>query len=147
MMMLRKGMIALLAAVAVGLAAPTMALARGGGGEGGGGHGGGGGGFGGHGGGGFGGGGFGGHAGGFGGHAGFGGGAFHGGFHGGGFAGRGFHGFGHRFAFGGGVYPYYDDYAFYPYDDYYDDSDNCYVVQRHVHTTYGWRWQPAQVCA
>src|SRR3981189_2305671 len=73
MIMLRKTAIALLAVASVGLAAPTMALARGGGG-GGGGHGGGGGGMGG------------GHGGGFGG--GFGG----GGFHGGGFGGRGVHG-------------------------------------------------------
>src|SRR6266403_2469833 len=71
MIMLRKTAIALLAVASVGLAAPTMALARGGGG---GGHGGGGGGMGG------------GHGGGFGG--GFGG----GGFHGGGFGGGGFHG-------------------------------------------------------
>src|SRR5882724_8231256 len=74
MIMLRKTAIALLAVASVGLAAPTMALARGGGGGGGGGHGGGGGGMGG------------GHGGGFGG--GFGG----GGFHGGGFGGGGFHG-------------------------------------------------------
>ena len=62
--MLRRKMFALLAVAAVGLAAPTMALARGGGG-------------GGHGGGGFGGGGFAG-----------------GGLHGGGFGGGGFHGYG-----------------------------------------------------
>src|SRR6266436_3701280 len=75
MIMLRKTAIALLAVASVGLAAPTMALARGGGGGGGGGgHGGGGGGMGG------------GHGGGFGG--GFGG----GGFHGSGFGGGGFHG-------------------------------------------------------
>src|SRR5882757_3367027 len=67
MIMLRKTAIALLAIASVGLAAPTMALARGGGGGGGGGMGGG-------------------HGGGFGG--GFGG----GGFHGGGFGGGGFHG-------------------------------------------------------
>jgi hypothetical protein len=140
MVMFRKTVIALLAIASVGLAAPTMALARGGGG-------------GGHGGGGFGGG----HGGGFGGgHGGFGGGAFHGGmaggFHGGGFHGGGFHnhGFGRRFAFGGGFYPYdyYDDYAYYPYDydDSYYDNGNCYVVQRRVHTTHGWRLRPVQVC-
>src|SRR3954464_11009533 len=67
MIMLRKTAIALLAVASVGLAAPTMALARGGGGGGGGGMGGG-------------------HGGGFGG--GFGG----GGFHGGGFGGGGIHG-------------------------------------------------------
>src|SRR6201993_2482609 len=84
MAMLRKTVIALLAFASVGLAAPTMALARGGGGGGGGGHGGGGGGFGGGGGGG--GGGNGGGGGGFAGAAhGFGGG-------GGGFAGGGWHG-------------------------------------------------------
>src|ERR1700716_2313286 len=83
MIMLRKTAIALLAVASVGLAAPTMALARGGGGGGmGGGHGGG---FGG----GFGGGGF--HGG------GFGGGGFHGGFRGGGMAFHdgGFRGGGH----------------------------------------------------
>src|SRR5882724_4729621 len=76
-LMLRKTIIALVAAVSVGMLAPTVALAGGGGGggrHGGGGFGGGGGGF--HGGGGFGGGGF--HGGGFGG----------GGFHTGGLGGR-----------------------------------------------------------
>jgi hypothetical protein len=142
MVMFRKTVTALLAIASVGLAAPTMALARGGGGGGGG-----------HGGGGFGGG----HGGGFGGgHGGFGGGAFHGGmaggFHGSGFHGGGFHnhGFGRRFAFGGGFYPYdyYDDYAYYPYDydDSYYDNGSCYVVQRRVHTTHGWRLRPVQVC-
>jgi hypothetical protein len=137
MMMLRKTVLALAAVAAVGLAAPTMALARGGGG--GGGHGGGGGFGGGHGGG-FGGGGFhGGMAGGFGGHVG----GFHGGFAGG--YGHGFHhGFGHRFG-GGGFYPYgyYDNYA---YDDDYDNG-SCYVVQRRVHTAHGWRVQPVQICS
>jgi hypothetical protein len=131
MVMLRKTVIALLAVASVGLAAPTMALARGGGGGGGGGggHGGGGGGFGG------------GHGGGFGGGfhgGGFGGGGFHGGmaggfhgrmaggfrdggFRGGEFRGRGFRDrdFGRRrFGFGFSSYPYdyYDDYAYYyPY--------------------------------
>ena len=96
---------------------------------------------------------------------GFGGGGFHGGgfagggFRGGGFAGgfrnggygRGFRGrFGHRFAFGSGLgygfypYDYYDDYTYDPYA-YYDDG-GCYVVQRRVHTSHGWRQQPVQVC-
>ena len=53
----------------------------------------------------------------------------------------------HRYGF----YPYSDyyGYAYYPYD-YYDDSyyDNgsCYVVNRRVHTTHGWRTRPVQVC-
>jgi hypothetical protein len=162
--MMRKTIIALLAVASVGLAAPTMALARGGGG-GGGGHGGGGmgGGHGGGFGGGMGGGGF--HGGGFGG-GGFHGGGFAGGFHdGGGFHGGGFHGrdFGRRFAFGSGqgygVYdPYdYDDdtgyygypYVYYPngYSDSYADNGNCSVVQRRVHTTHGWRREPVEVCS
>jgi hypothetical protein len=128
--MLRRTIIALSAVASLGLMSPTMALARGGGG-------------GGHGGGGFGGGGgF--HGGGFGG-GGFHGGGFAGGFHGGGFHGRGF---GHRFGFGGGFYPYYDDYAYYPngYDDSYYDDGSCYVVRRRVHTAHGWRVRPVQVC-
>jgi len=60
--------------------------------------------------------------------------------------------FGHRFGFGvGGYYPYdyYDDYAYddpYAYGDSYYDNGSCYVVQRRVHTTHGWRTQPVQVC-
>jgi hypothetical protein len=151
MVMLRKTVIALLAVASVGMASPTMALARGGGGGGGGGggfHGGGMGGGGFHGGG-FGGGGFrGGMAGGF---------RDGGGFHDrdGGFRGRGFRDrdFGRRFGFG--FYPY-DDYAYdypygygyypYGYNDAYYDNGSCYVVQRRVHTTQGWRLQPRQVC-
>jgi hypothetical protein len=175
MVMLRKTVIALLAVASVGLVSPTMALARGGGG-GGGGHGGGGfGGGGGHGGGfggggfhggGFGGGGF--HGGGFGAfhansfamggvHNGGMAGAFHNGadfrggeFHGGGFRG---HGFRRGLAFGavgaGLGYGLYDDYAYdapYDYGDTYYDNGSCYVVQRRVHTTHGWRLQPVQVC-
>jgi hypothetical protein len=126
--MMRNTIIALFALAAVGLAQPTAAFARGGGG--GGGHGGG-----------FGGGGF--HGG------GFGGGGFNGGgFHGGGFRG-GFHGGFHRRAFVGfglGSYGYYDDYYPYGYDnDYYDDG-GCYVVRRRVHTRHGWRVRPVQVC-
>jgi hypothetical protein len=132
---MRKTIIALLAVAAVGLVQPTAAFARGGGG--GGGHGGGGGGGRGMGGGG----GF--HGGGFGG--GFRGGGFHGGF-----ASRGFNGGGfHRRAFVGvglGSYGYYDGYYPYAYnDDYYDDG-GCYVVRRRVHTRYGWRVRPVQVC-
>ena len=98
-------------------------------------------------------------------------GGFHngGGFHGGGFGGgefhgRGFHGrdFGRRFAFGTGLgYGFYDPYYYddysdgygypyvhYPYasSDSYADNGSCYVVQRRVHTTQGWRRQPVQVC-
>jgi hypothetical protein len=142
--MLRKTVIALLAVASVGLASPTMALARGGGGDGGGGF---------HGG-------------------GMGGGGFHGGMAGGfrdgggfhdrdgGFRGRGFHDrdrdFGRRFGFGYGFYPY-DDYAYdypygsghypYAYNDAYYENGSCYVIQRRVHTTHGWRLQPRQVCS
>ena len=73
---------------------------------------------------------------------------------------RGFHR-GRGFAlFGAGFYgPYgYDDYYDYPdyaYDDsYYSYYDNpyygdsgCYVVRQRVHTRYGWRLQPVQVCS
>jgi hypothetical protein len=131
--MLRKTIIALFAVASIGVLAPGVASARGGGGGGGGG---------------------GGHGGGFGG----------GGFHGGGFGGGGFHGGGFRggrgFGLGGiglglglgyglyGPYGYYGDYG-YPYyaygDSYYDDG-GCYVVRRRVHTPYGWRIQPVQVC-
>jgi hypothetical protein len=79
-----------------------------------------------------------------------------GGFRGGEFHGRGFHDrdhdFGRRFVFGGGFYgpyDYYDNYGYdYPYasgDSYYDNG-SCYVVQRRVHTTHGWRLHPVQVC-
>ena len=66
----------------------------------------------------------------------------------GGFHDRGFHDrdFGHRrFAFGPGfdAYDYYDPYS---YDDSYYDNGSCYVVQRRVHTTHGWRLRPVQVC-
>ena len=108
--MLHKTAIALLAITSIGLASPTMALARGGGGGHGGGMGGGGG-F--HGGGGFGGGGF---------HGGSMAGGFHGGSSFGGFRGGGFHGhgrgFGSRFVLGTGLgYGFYDPYY---YDDYSD---------------------------
>lgn len=74
------------------------------------------------------------------------------------FAGHGFRhdhdGFRHgrRFFAGGFVGPdYYDgDYYYdYPYsvaDDTYYDDGGCYVVRRRVHTSYGWRIRPVQVC-
>jgi hypothetical protein len=163
MEMLRRTLVALFAIASIGMLAPDMALARGGGG---GGHGGGG--FGGHGGG--------------GGGFGRGGGGFGPGFNAGGFgssfartaaigpagvgamgirAGRiatvnpafhpGFrHGFHHRriFVVGGfgGYWPYYDDYPYYAADDYYYNG-GCYIVQQRVHTRYGWRIRPIQVCA
>ena len=150
--MLRKTMIALLAAVSVAAVAPGVAFARGGGG---GGHGGGGGGF--HGGGGFGGGGFARSAavgGGFVRSAAIGGAgavAFNH-FHGGGFN----HGF-HRRGFVGGfgydgpyAYDdgYYGDPSYYADNSYFDDdsSNGCYIVQQRVHTRYGWRLRPTQVC-
>jgi hypothetical protein len=156
--MLRKTMIALLAAASVAMLTPGMALARGGGG-GGGGHGGGGfggGGF--HGGGGFGGGGFARSAavgGNFARSAAIGGagavafnhfhgGDFHHGFHRRGFIG----GFGYDgpYAYDDG-YGYYDDPSYYTDNSYYqDDSNGCYIVQQRVHTRYGWRLRPTQVC-
>src|SRR6266436_3585955 len=135
--MMRKTIIALFALAAVGLVQPTVASARGGGGGGGGGHGGGGGRGGGFGGGG----GF--HG---GGGGGFQGGGFHGRFAGGGFHGGRFHGGFHRRAFVGlGFGSYYDGYYPYAYNDYYDDG-GCYVVRRRVHTRYGWRVRPLQIC-
>jgi hypothetical protein len=66
----------------------------------------------------------------------------HGGFH------HGFHG---RRVFVGGFWGpgYYDDYYDYPYyvaDDSYYDNGGCYVVRQRVHTRYGWRVRPVQVC-
>jgi hypothetical protein len=71
----------------------------------------------------------------------------HGGFH------HGFH-HGRRF-FAGGFYGpgFYDDYWDYPDYAYYDDpgyygyDSNCYIVHRRVHTPYGWRVRPVQVCS
>jgi hypothetical protein len=40
---------------------------------------------------------------------------------------------------------YFDYYPDYAYNDYYDDS-GCYVVNRRVLTSYGWRIRPVQVC-
>ncbi len=128
--MLRKMMIALLAAVSVSLVSPDVASARG-----------------------FGGGGF--HGGGGGFHGGFGG--FHGGgggFHGGGFHGGGFHGgFWPGFAVGAGLglyAPYYYGYdPYYEYPYYYGEEEEdgeCYLVRRHIHTRHGWRWSTVQVC-
>ena len=121
--MLHKTAIALLAVMSIGLASPTMALARGGGG---GRHGGGMGGGGGFHGGGFGGGGF--HGGNMAG--GFHGGSSFGGFRGSGFYGHGFHGrgFGNRFAFGTGLgYGFYDPY-------YYDDYATATVIRTPTRT-------------
>jgi hypothetical protein len=163
--MLHKTMIALCAMASIGMLAPEMALARGGGG-------------GGHGGGGFGGGGRGAggmSAGSFAGRS-AGGGSFNGGnvsnsfaratpnagvqgnfqgnFQGNRFAGansggrgrfdRGFRGRGF-FAGGVGIYDGYSDYPDYAYDDY-SDNGGCYVVQRRIQTPYGWRVRPVQVC-
>jgi hypothetical protein len=169
--MFRKTMIALCAIASIGMLAPEMALAgHGGGGGGGGGHGGGGGG--GHGG--FGGGGWGG-GGNFAARGGFSGGnfgarSFSGGnfgnsfaraapnggvrtFQGNRFAGDRFgHGRGFRhdrrffadgFFWGVDGYDWGPDYAY--YDDYSYDN-GCYIVNRRVHTSYGWRVRPVQVC-
>ena len=48
-----------------------------------------------------------------------------------------------------GPYAYDDGYYDYPYyadDSYYEGDGGCYVVQRRVHTRYGWRLRPIQVC-
>jgi hypothetical protein len=173
--MLRKATMALCAIASIGMLAPDMALARGGGG-----------GSGGHGGGSFGGGGGGRGAGGmsagsFAGRS-VGGGNFNGGNFNGGNVGNSFaratpnagvqgnfqgnfqgnrfagansggrgrfdHGFrrGRGFFAGGvGIYDNYWDYPDYAYDDY-SDNGGCYVVQRRVQTQYGWRVRPVQVC-
>jgi hypothetical protein len=63
--------------------------------------------------------------------------------------GHGFHHGRHFFAGGGFWGPGYDDYWDYPdyaYDDSYYDNGGCYVVQRRIHTRYGWRVRPVQVC-
>jgi hypothetical protein len=56
--------------------------------------------------------------------------------------------------FGGFYGPYgysdFDNYGFgypYAYGDTYVDNGDCYVVQRRVHTTRGWRLRPVQVCS
>src|SRR5450755_4826396 len=78
---------------------------------------------------------------------GFHGGGFHGRFAGGGFHGGRFHGGFHRRAFVGlGFGSYYDGYYPYAYNDDYCDDGGCYVVRRRVHTRYGWRVRPVQVC-
>jgi hypothetical protein len=127
--MLRKMTMALFAVAAIGLVQPTAALARGG-------HGGGGGGGGGH-------------------HGSMGGGSFHSaGMMHSNFGSGSFHAFHdhdrfrdrdhdrdrfHRRAFVGfGFGPY-------AYDDYYYE-DGCYTVRQRVHTRYGWRIRPVQVC-
>jgi hypothetical protein len=130
-MMLRKTLLALAAIASIGLLAPDAASARGG--FGGGGH--------------------------------FGGGGFHGGGFGGGFHGGGFHGggFGRRFGYGlgefglgvglgyglygpYGPYGYYGGYGDPYYNGYYGDEGGCYLVRRRVHTPYGWRIRPVEVC-
>jgi hypothetical protein len=127
MSMLRKIILVLSAVAALGLAVPSGASARGG--FGGGAHGGG---FGGA------------HGGGF------------GGFHGGGFRGGGFRGggYGPGFALGAlgfglgyglyGPYGYGYGYPYYAYDNY--GGGGCYVVRQRVHTPYGWRVRPVEVC-
>jgi hypothetical protein len=73
--------------------------------------------------------------------------------------GHGFH-HGRGFGFGGfgaGVgyglydpYAYYgDDYGYPGYasdDSYYGDDGGCYIVRQRVHTRYGWRLRPVQIC-
>jgi hypothetical protein len=75
-----------------------------------------------------------------------------------GFGGHGFHGgfgrgvgigaFGLGLGLGYGIYgPYGYGYPY--YGDYYADDGGygaCYVVRRHVHTRYGWRIRPVEVC-
>jgi hypothetical protein len=75
-----------------------------------------------------------------------------------GFGGRGFHHGFHRHGFplaafaagvGYGLYDPYDDgygYSDYAYDDSAYDDGGCYVVQRRMLTSYGWRFRPVQVC-
>lgn len=118
--MLRKTLIALAAVATVGLLATDMAQARG-----------------------------------FGGHGGFVGGGHFGGFRGGGGGfGRGFGygvgGFGLGVGLGYGVYGPYGYYGGYgPYSEggyYADDGGGCYVVRQRVHTRYGWRVRPVEVC-
>jgi hypothetical protein len=48
------------------------------------------------------------------------------------------------FFWGPDWYDWGPDYAY--YDDYYANN-GCYVVNRRVHTSYGWRVRPVQVCA
>jgi hypothetical protein len=57
-------------------------------------------------------------------------------------------GYGLYGAYGDDDYGYGYPYAGYPnaYSDSYYDNGDCYVVQRRVHTTHGWRVQPVQVC-
>jgi hypothetical protein len=60
------------------------------------------------------------------------------------------HGFGRGIgigAFGLGLgYGYYD-YSYPYYGDYYaDDGGGCYVVRQRIHTRYGWRVRPVEVC-
>ena len=34
----------------------------------------------------------------------------------------------------------------YGYDDYYADEGGCYIARQRVHTRYGWRIRPVEVC-
>ena len=77
------------------------------------------------------------------------------GFGGHGFGGHGFggHGFGRGVGFGalglGLGYGYYG-YGYPDYGDYYADDGgygSCYVVRQRVHTRYGWRIRPVEVCS
>jgi hypothetical protein len=116
--MSRKTIVALFAAVSIGLLSPTVASARGG----------------------FGGGGF------HGGGGGFHGGGFRGGGFRGAGIGLGL-GLGFAGAYGGYGYPYgYGGYYGSPcaYSDY--DDGGCYLMRQRVWTAYGWRVRPVQVC-
>ena len=57
---------------------------------------------------------------------------------------RGFYAYDYYDPYTYDYYYYYDDYYYYYYYD--DDDGSCYVVQRRVHTTHGWRLRPVQVC-
>ena len=71
-----------------------------------------------------------------------------------GWRGHGYGGFGAGLALGGlyGAYaaygdPYYDGYYDNSYyDNSYSNDGGCYIVRQRVHTRYGWRVRPVQVC-
>lgn len=119
--MLRRSLLVLATVASMALLAPNVASARGG----------------------FGGGHFG------GGH--FGGGGWHGGY-GRGF-GYGIGAFGLGVGLGYGLYGPYGPYGYYGspyyyggYEGYYDDDGGCYLVRRRIHTRYGWRIRPVEIC-